>query len=304
MLNRIIKIITLGFLILAIGVIWKEIKIVGVKSIINLIQNTPFGVIGIACIGIIINYFILSGYDELALCYIGKKLTYKNVLKASSISFAFSNTTGHTYAAGGAIRYWFYVPQGIPKMDILKMVLFETLTILIGIGGCFILAISQIPWENTISANKFFFMACGVGILLILYIREVVIPQKKIHIKNMSLPAPSIKMTVKQIIIGFADNITLFLIFYTFLRYHISAPIIESFTVFMIALSAGFITQVPGGLGVFEGTFLFLFPHETTQKSGILASLILFRIFYYFMPFLMAMSYLGTKSIMKKLFNT
>ncbi|MBQ2592492.1 MAG: hypothetical protein II567_04330, partial [Candidatus Riflebacteria bacterium] len=48
--------------------------------------------LGIAGIGIILNYLVLSGYDWLALDYIGRKLPYKKVLKAAGISFAFSNT--------------------------------------------------------------------------------------------------------------------------------------------------------------------------------------------------------------------
>ena len=289
MLNRIIKIITWGFFLLAVWIIAKEVKIVGWENLIDLMIDTPLWVIGIAGVGIILNYIVLSGYDWLALDYIGKKLPYKKVLKAAGISFAFSNTTGHTYAAGGAIRYLFYTPWGIPDVAILKMILFETLTILIGIAVSFIVAVFLSPLPDA-GCDA---IGIGIGILLACYVVGIIIPKKKIHIKKILLSAPDIKITIKQIIIGLMDNILLFLIFYTFLRYHINAPVIETFCIFIIAQSIGYMAQVPGGLGVFEGSFLYLFPHESDQKSGILAALILFRIFYYFLPFIIAIIYLG-----------
>ena len=276
----------------------------GTKNLIDLMQNTPIWVMGIAGIGILINYFILSGYDELALCYIGKKLAYKKVFKAAGISFAFGNTTGHTYAAGGAIRYWFYMPWGISQTEILKMILFETLTVFIGIMLGFILAIGLMPWEDFPFKDGFYAVGIGLVILMALYIGGIVIPHRKFRIKRITLPAPTLKMTIKQIIIGLGDNISLFLIFYTFLRYHLNASFLETFSIFIIAQSIGFMAQVPGGIGVFEGAFLYLFPHIGVQKSGILASLILFRIFYYFVPFILAMGYLGFKSLRKKLSGT
>lgn len=301
MLTRIIKIITWGFFLLAVWIIAKEVRLVGGKNLIRLIADTPLWVTGIAGIGIILNYLILSGYDCLALEYIGKKLPYRRILKAAGIGFAFSNTTGHTYAAGGAIRYWFYMPLGISKTAILKMIVFETLTILIGIMVIFDIAILSAPPPG----EEFYAVGFGVGILLALYIGCIVIPRKKIHIKALSLPAPSMKMTIKQIMVGVLDNGLLFLIFYTFLRYHLNAPFGETFSIFIIAQSIGFMVQVPGGLGVFESSFLYLFPHDNMQKSGILASLILFRIFYYFLPFILAMFYLGVQFIIrrKKLFS-
>ena len=107
-------------------------------------------------------------------------------------------------------------------------------------------------------------------------------------------------MTIKQILLGISDNILLFLVFYAGLRYHIPTPFFETFMVFIIAQSIGLMTQVPGGLGVFESSFLYIFPYMPAQKGAILMSLILFRIIYYFTPFIIACLYLAGKHYMKK----
>ena len=77
-------------------------------------------------------------------------------------------------------------------------------------------------------------------------------------------------------------------------------PFIETFVIFIIAQCVGFATQVPGGLGVFEGTFLYLYPYIETEKAGIIASLILFRLIYYFLPFILSGCYFGTYWIKKR----
>ena len=307
MIKRIVTFITWGFFALAVWIIAKEVRLVGEKHLIHLICSTPLTVIGLAGIGIILNYLALSGYDWLALDYIGKKLPYGKVLKIASLSFAFSNTTGHTYASGGAVRYLLYRPMGLSQTEILKMVLFETLTVFIGISVSFLLAIGLGPFEGLHSPiiSQGLYLIAGVLLLvLISYYLLGVIHPREWKIKKVNLPAPTTRMTLAQISVGVLDNLLLFCVFYIFLRYYMPAPFFETFTVFILAQSIGFVAQVPGGLGVFEGAFLYLFPHTPLQKSSILAALILFRIFYYFIPFLLAIGYLGINYLRKKLSDT
>ena len=81
--------------------------------------------------------------------------------------------------------------------------------------------------------------------------------------------------------------------FYILLSFHIETPVVETFAIFIIAQCVGFSTQVPGGLGVFEGTFLYLYPYSEVEKAGIIASLILFRLIYYFLPLILSGFYFG-----------
>jgi uncharacterized membrane protein YbhN (UPF0104 family) len=47
----------------------------------------------------------------------------------------------------------------------------------------------------------------------------------------------------------------------------------------------GALSHSPGGLGVFEGVILLLMPEA--PKAGVLAALVMFRLFYTYIPFLL-----------------
>ena len=126
-----------------------------------------------------------------------------------------------------------------------------------------------------------------------------VIPQRQIHFKQIFIPAPSIKMTIRQIILGGCDILSSSAVFYLLLRAHMDVHFFHVIPIYLLALIIGISTQVPGGLGVFEGTFLYLFPHTLSQKGGILAALISFRLLYYFAPLLISGLFLA----LSKTFN-
>ena len=78
------------------------------------------------------------------------------------------------------------------------------------------------------------------------------------------------------------------LVFYTLFRAHLDAPYLHVAVIFLISQLIGISTQVPGGLGVFEASFLYLFSHTPDEKLPLLAVLISFRVLYYFLPLLIS----------------
>ena len=61
--------------------------------------------------------------------------------------------------------------------------------------------------------------------------------------------------------------------------------------VFAVAMTLGLLSHVPGGIGVFETVILLAVPGAPT--SDLLASLLVFRFVYYFLPFLVALGLLA-----------
>ena len=133
MLDRIIKLLSFVFLILGIWFISKDIKMVGAEKLWHMITSTPF----IILLGVLmasgLNYLFLIGYDVISLQYINHFIPYSKIIKTATIGFGISNTAGHAYASGGAIRYLFYIPLGLKRLDVLKIITFETLSIFLGI---------------------------------------------------------------------------------------------------------------------------------------------------------------------------
>ncbi len=296
MLNHIIRLIGLFFFGLAFWLVAKEVERVGLSHLITIITETPWWVIGLASIFILLDYIVLSGYDVTALDYIGKKLPFGTIFKISAIGFAISNTVGHSFASGGAIRYLFYTPQGLSRHNILILIAFETLTLYIGMGLIYLTAIIlSLFVPNILNAVHFetFYMAAGfIGIIFLIYFLAIVYPKRTLKIKNTPFKAPSFKITSMQCFIGIVDNFLVSIVFYCILRYYVETPFLPVFIVFTIAQITGQVSQVPGGLGVLSTLFILLFPHTLSQKAGILAGLFVFRFLYFFIPLIIASLYL------------
>ncbi len=297
MLDKIIKLLSFVFLVLGIWFISKDIETVGAEKLWHMITSTPLSILSAVLLATGINYVFLIGYDVISLGYIDRFIPYPKIIQTALIGFGISNTAGHAYASGGAIRYLFYIPQGLKRLEVLKLIAFETLSIFIGIMVAFEIAVLLSFFELSKSAytklNEVHLIGIILLILLLSYYYFIVIPKRNLKIGKQVIQAPDKKTTFKQIFVGLGDNITLFITFYTVFSYYIDAPFLETFTVFIIAQSIALATQVPGGIGVFESSFLLFFPHEQSEKTGILASLAVFRVVYYFIPFIAAGVYLG-----------
>ena len=61
------------------------------------------------------------------------------------------------------------------------------------------------------------------------------------------------------------------------------------------------VSHAPGGLGVFEVTVLLAL--SSLSREQVLGALLLFRIFYYFIPFVLALALLGAYEISNRLEN-
>ena len=64
---------------------------------------------------------------------------------------------------------------------------------------------------------------------------------------------------------------------------------------FLIAIAAGIISNVPGGVGVFESVLLLLF--RSVPADQLLGSLLAYRIIYYLTPFAVALALLGAHEL-------
>ena len=71
--------------------------------------------------------------------------------------------------------------------------------------------------------------------------------------------------------------------------------------IFVSATLLGFASHSPGGLGVFDAAMLVALAQF--DKEELLASLLLFRLLYYIIPFALALAILGAREIIKGMFS-
>ena len=83
----------------------------------------------------------------------------------------------------------------------------------------------------------------------------------------------------------------------------ICAPRISSFetflAVYIFAVMLGVASHAPGGLGVFEATILLAL--SAYPREPVLGALLLYRLCYYLIPFVMALALLGAYEVRNRL---
>lgn len=294
MIDKLIKLLSFFFFLFGLYMVYKEIKLIDSEKIFLSLKNTSVFILVLGSLATILNFIILSFYDKLGLLYLKKKLSFLKTLKISALSFAVSNLAGHTYASGGAIRYLFLRPLGFKKKEILLLVTLISLFSIFGLLGTLFLAlllkvlfVVPIQWHHPLIL---YFSGIGILMFFLLYFKLDSQKEKTFQIKNEKILLPQKNLSFKGLLVGCLDLLSLFLVFYIFLNLP-DANFLSVLVAFILASFLAFLSQVPAGIGVFESSFLSLFPHTLPQKENILLAFILFRVVYYIFPFLISISY-------------
>ncbi len=233
-----------------------------------------------------LSYFILTGYDALGLRYAGKPLPFKVSAPASFISYVFSNNLGFSAITGGLVRYRIYSSFGIYAFSIGKVVVFCALTFWVGLfslgGTVFLLdplpipEVFHAPFQTTFPIGLLFLTISGA------YLTACVFVRKPILWREWSLELPTYRLALGQLLLGTLDWTAASAVLFVLLPAGtLSLPHLMG--IFILAQVLGMVSQVPGGLGVFEtASMLMLKPYIPATEA--LGALMVFRGLYYLLP--------------------
>lgn len=277
----------LFFFGLAAYMLYHQLSKYHLDDIKNALLSIPRKNLIYACVASFLGYVALSSYDYLALKYIGKKLAAWKWIFVGFIGFSVSNNAGHAVVSGGAIRYRLYTRWRFHGEDIVKMVTFSGFTYLV---ACFFLVIvgylltpDHAFGDGSVSKMTTTVTTICSVVGLGIYFWAALFYKKPLVIKGIAFEMPSFKMALAQVFIGGADILMASLVLYFSLIPFVDIPFDVFIGVFLIAQVLGVFSQVPGGLGVFEGLFMFIIPGEHNQAM-LFGALIAYRIIYYLLP--------------------
>ncbi|MHC1752695.1 bifunctional lysylphosphatidylglycerol flippase/synthetase MprF [Humidesulfovibrio sp.] len=238
-----------------------------------------------------VNFIVLAGYDILALNYIGHPLPPHRPVLASFAGNAFSNTIGLSTLAGSTVRYRLYSSWGLSPGEIAKVVIFTTLTLWLGlfaIGGI-TFTIKPLPLPDWVSLP--FSTTRPLGFILLLapiaYLYAAAKKETPWRIGKLTLLLPPFKSALLQVAVASLDWALAAAVLYALLPpwANVSFPLVLG--AFLLGQIAGLISQVPGGLGVFESCLLFLLTPRIPAPA-LFAALVAYRVVYYLIPLILA----------------
>lgn len=296
MLTKLKQLLPILFILLVFSIsIWSinnELKNYTIDQIWGYLQNIPKLNRLLALVFTILGYSVMTGYDLLGFKHIQQQLAPLKIAFTAFVSYAIGNTIGFTAFSGTAIRYRYYGLWGVSKLKIAELIVFTHLTFWLGlltISGIVCL-VDPVTLPNTLHLPFKSLKPLGVIFLLVIlfyfFLSFTVKHSWKIGKEEVYFPKPIISLgtiMVSMIDWGLAAGVL-----YQLLPSHSTLTYIGFFGIYIIALTAGLISTVPGGLGVFETVILFLRP-VSISAHNMLGALIAYRIVYFILPLIVAL---------------
>jgi len=252
-------------------------------EIVASLAGIPASHIAFAILFAAASYLCLTGFDWLALRYVGQKLPYRKVALASFCSLSLGHNIGFAAMSSGAIRYRFYSRWGVSGGNIAKIIVFCGTTVGLGLmilGGCALLLRSDLAVKITglsqaavLGGGIACFAAAGIYLVLSARLR------RPLRIRNWRIEMPPLRLALGQVVIGPINFAFVAGCLHQALAGlgDVSYPAVV--TVYVIANVSALITHVPGGLGVIETVVLYLLP-----DANVIGGLLAFRAIYFLLP--------------------
>lgn len=289
-----------GYVLFAIALwfIYEKLREYHFGDVTAELLSLPLWQVALAFAFMIMDYVTLTFYDVLAFQYIGKKLNYGKIAVASFIGHTFS--INMNVLTGSSMRYRVYSRFSITLKDVTNIVVFCYIAFLLGFlllaGIIFQIVPLVIPSQlqfTTLSLHT-------IGIVFILsviaYVLINAVRTNTIVLWKWTIPPMSVMLSIKQIIVAAVDWLFGATALYFLLppSAHVSYPLLLG--VYLIAQLAGQISQAPAGLGVFEASALLMLS-SFAPSDALIGSLLLYRLFYYFLPLAIATGLLGHEEL-------
>ena len=124
-------------------------------------------------------------------------------------------------------------------------------------------------------------------ILIIMFLGWNSIKPRSINVRGYELTLPSNFFIVLQLVLGGVEQAFASASLYQLIPHTPDINFYSFSVIYIFACTIGIISHSPGGLGVFEAAMMQALPINAPQV--ILAGLLLFRIVYYLLPFVITL---------------
>ena len=284
----------------AITTLVRTLKGVDTGVILIALTEIPPGHIVLAALCVFGAFATLTFYDFFALRTIGKKnVPYRVAALSSFTSYSIGHNIGATVFTGGAIRFRIYSDYGLSAIDVAKICFLSGLTF--WLGNTFVLGIGMAwhPWAASAmdqlppAVNRLIALGGIAAIVSYLVWLSIGDERRELGQNGWKVVLPSARLTLLQILIGVVDLGFCALAMYLLMPAQPGIDFVSLAVVFILATLLGFASHAPGSIGVFDAAMLVALPEFGREQ--LLATLVVFRILYFLIPFGIAISVMGMR---------
>ena len=286
----------------AITTLVRTLRGVNTGVILTALTDLPPHHIALAALCVVGAFCTLTFYDFFAVRTIGKKhVPYRIAALSSFTSYTIGHNIGATVFTGGAIRFRIYSDYGLSAIDVAKICFLSGLTF--WLGNLLVLGVGMAwhPWAASAmdllpaAVNRLIALGCLAGIAAYFVWLVTGKTRRELGQHGWKVVLPSARLTLVQILIGVVDLSFCATAMYLLMPMQPGIDFISLAVVFILATLLGFASHAPGSLGVFDAAMLVALPEFGREQ--LLATLVVFRILYFMIPFSIAISIMGAREL-------
>jgi glycosyltransferase 2 family protein len=201
------------------------------------------------------------------------------------------------------VRYWIYAPKGVSAAQVASLSVIAGITFWLGMGV--VLAWGLLNQASAVadlthlkvSITQLLGVACAG--LVIAYFAWVGRKRRIVSMQGWRLELPGFRLSLAQACLGIGDVCAAAGVLFILLPTGHGLNFETFLAIYIAAVMIGIASHSPGGLGVFEAIILLALDH--LPKGQVLGSLLLYRLIYYIMPFVLALACLGGYEIKNRI---
>ncbi|MGB5147279.1 MAG: bifunctional lysylphosphatidylglycerol flippase/synthetase MprF [Porticoccaceae bacterium] len=272
---------------------WRELSGLDLHTLHHITRNlNDIDLIGLELLALLA-VLVMCGYDLLLSRWLEVGLPHREVLRYAWPACTLANLLGLSGMAGSGVRYLALSREGVSGRTIAVYAGVQLLAVPVGLGGLCAVALAiavqqatTLPLPHGVPQLVLatfavyvpaFFLVTGSGALHRRFFHE--------------LPPLTAGLRLELIAISFAEWALALVVLGAALALAGVRPDPEELLVaFALAATAGIASQVPGGLGVLDGTLLVILSRLGYAQEGVLAGVLLFRLSYYLVPALLGLA--------------
>ena len=284
-------------LVTAIGfALHQLLREVHYAKVMNAVSATPTLDVVAAIVATAASYLALTAYDASSLRYAGAKVARPTVLLTSFVAYALSNSIGLGPLSGGAVRMRLYSAAGLEPPQIAQVIVFNAAAFGFGMLGFGALGLlwAAADVASVLHASPWLLRATALSMLAALTSFLWLCSRRRTVELNFgpgqrwsrSLRLPPFGLAMRQLLISFVElGASAAALWFLLPHNQVALPSFIAF--YAIAIAAGIVTHVPGGVGVFEAVMLLASGGEI-PSDVMLGALLLYRGVYYLLPLVLA----------------
>ena len=293
---------SLLIIVFAVTTLVRTLKGVDTGVILTALTEIAPHRIALAALCVVGAFCTLTFYDFFALRTIGKThVPYRIAALSSFTSYTIGHNIGATVFTGGAIRFRIYSDYGLTAIDVAKICFLSGLTF--WLGNLFVLGFGMAwhPWAASAmdllppAMNRLIAIGCLAGIASYFVWLLMGENRRELGQNGWKVVLPSARLTLLQVLIGVVDLGFCALAMYLLMPMQPDIDFVSLAVVFILATLLGFASHAPGSIGVFDAAMLVALPQF--GKEQLLATLVVFRILYFLIPFGISISIMGTREL-------